>query len=47
MSMLNNRREDEGRQDQTEKRTLQFQNSAQQSREKVVIRPDYHARQPG
>lgn len=46
MSMLNNRREREGRQDQTEKRTLQFQNSEQQSREKAVIRPDYHARQP-
>lgn len=35
-----------GRQNPTEKRTLQFQNSAQQSRDKAVIRPDYHARQP-
>lgn len=46
MSVLNNRRVSKERQDQTEKRTQQLQNSAQQSKEKAVIRPDYHARQP-
>ena len=46
MGMLNNRRESAGRGRTVPRKARQFQNSAQQSKDKVVIRPDYHARQP-
>lgn len=46
VGVLNNRTGGAGRGRTQLRKARQFQNSAQQSRDKAVIRPDYHARQP-